>query len=281
MIPVPQSVLESLAGAFGTTDVRMSHFASGRQENDGVIYAYPYKKARRLLKIMAFPAQEQHSALFRMEERLDFMRFLGEKGAPIAFPLLSLQDNLYESHVSESHLWVGYSMDTAPGQTVKPTAWNETFFGNWGQTIGMLQRLTQEYPSWKSSLDPLTGKECLTWREEWQGFYDWCQEGDVRQKWAEIRDQLETLPITREVYGFIHNDPHIWNLLVDGDRITVLDFDVANHHWFVNDIAIACQSILFAQTGGMDRPLHDHKKLLAFLDTFLAGYARENALPPR
>ena len=87
------------------------------------------------------------------------------------------------------------------------------------------------------------------------------------------------MPITREVYGFIHNDPHIWNLLVDGDRITVLDFDVANHHWFVNDIAIACQSVLFALSGGMDRPVHDRERLLAYLDTFLAGYAREVALP--
>jgi Ser/Thr protein kinase RdoA (MazF antagonist) len=279
MIPVPQFVLESLAGSFGTTDAHLGHFAGGRQENDGVIYSYPYHTGQRLLKIIAFPAQEQRSGLFRLEERLRFMRFLGENGAPIAFPLLSPQDNLYETRLSGSHLWVGYSMDIAPGETVKPTAWNAKFFCNWGQTIGMLHRLTQQYPSWKASLDPLTGEECLTWREEWQSFYDWCQDDDVRGKWAEIKDQLETLPIAREAYGFIHNDPHIWNLLVDGDRITVLDFDVANHHWFVNDIAIACQSVLFAIAGGMDRPLHDHEKLLAYLDTFLAGYAREHALP--
>jgi Ser/Thr protein kinase RdoA (MazF antagonist) len=143
----------------------------------------------------------------------------------------------------------------------------------------MLHRLARQYPSWKASIDPLTGEGCLTWREEWQGFDDWCQDDDVRSKWAEIGEQLEALPMTREVYGFIHNDPHIWNLLVDGDRITVLDFDVANHHWFVNDIAIACQSVLFAQTGGMDRPVHNRQKLLAYRNIFLAGYAREHALP--
>jgi Ser/Thr protein kinase RdoA (MazF antagonist) len=279
VIPVPQSVLEWLAGSIGTTSASLSHFAGGREDNDGVIYAYPYKNGRRLLKIMALPAQEQRSGLFRLEERLRFMRFLGENGAPIAFPLPSLQGNLYETHLSDSHLWVSYSMDIAPGKTFKPTAWDKRFFHNWGQTIGMLHRLARQYPSWKASIDPLTGEGCLTWREEWQGFYDWCQDDDVRSKWAEIREQLEALPMTREVYGFIHNDPHIWNLLVDGDRITVLDFDVANHHWFVNDIAIACQSVLFALAGGIDRPLHDRKKLLAFLDTFLTGYARESPLP--
>ena len=78
MIPVPQSVLESLAGAIGTTSANLSHFAGGRQDNDGVIYAYPYKNRRRLLKIMAISAQEQRSWLFRLEERMRFMRFLGE-----------------------------------------------------------------------------------------------------------------------------------------------------------------------------------------------------------
>jgi hypothetical protein len=84
VIPVPQSVLESLAGAFGTTGARLSHFAGGRQDNDGVIYAYPYENKQRLLKIMAIPAQEQRTGLFRLEERLRFMHFLGKNGAPIA-----------------------------------------------------------------------------------------------------------------------------------------------------------------------------------------------------
>lgn len=42
MIPVPQSVLDSLASRVGTTSAGLSHFAGGRQDNDGVIYAYPY-----------------------------------------------------------------------------------------------------------------------------------------------------------------------------------------------------------------------------------------------
>jgi Ser/Thr protein kinase RdoA (MazF antagonist) len=257
----------------------VSHFAGGREENDGVIYAYPHKGDRRLLKVMAFPTDDQRRGLFCLEERLRFMRFLGDHGAPIAFPLLSPQENLYETHRSESHLWVGYSMDIAPGETPKPDAWDLTFFRNWGQTVGMLHRLARQYPSWRASVEPVTGEECLTWREEWQGFYDWCQDEEVKSKWADIGRQLEALPITREAYGFIHNDPHLWNLLVDGDRITVLDFDVANHHWFLTDIAIACQSVLFVLSGGMGQPLHSPGKLRAFLDAFLEGYVREHRLP--
>jgi Ser/Thr protein kinase RdoA (MazF antagonist) len=169
-------------------------------------------------------------------------------------------------------------MDVAPGRPKRPNEWDAEFFGNWGQAIGMMHRLARRYPSWRASVDPVSGDEFLTWEEEWRVFYDWCQDEEVKQKWLEIRQYLDALPIAREVFGFIHNDPHVWNLLVDGDRITLLDFDVANHHWFINDIAIAAQSILFAVAGGMDRPVEDREKLIAFLDLFLEGYEREHHL---
>jgi Ser/Thr protein kinase RdoA (MazF antagonist) len=278
MIPVPQSVLESLARSFGTRADDLTHFGGGREESDGVVYAYPYKDTRRLLKILVISVEDQRRGLLCLDERLQFAHFLGKNGARIAFPQPSPQDNLYETFAFEPHLWVGYCMDVAPGKIQKPYKWDTGFFRNWGQAIGMLHRLVQQYPSWPASVDPESGEEFLTWREEWKVFHDWCQDDDVKQKWVEIKQHLDELPITRDVYGFIHNDPHSWNLLVDGDRITILDFDVANHHWFVNDIAIACQSVLFALSGGMDRPLHDQEKLLAFLDLFLEGYEREHHL---
>jgi hypothetical protein len=100
----------------------LDHFAGGREESDGVIYAYPHQDARRLLKIMAIPVQEQHRGLFCLDERLKFMRFLGENDAPIAFPHLSPQGNSYETFAFESHLWVGYSMEIAPGKNVPAEA---------------------------------------------------------------------------------------------------------------------------------------------------------------
>lgn len=106
------------------------------------------------------------------------------------------------------------------------------------------------------------------------------QEEAVTEKWVEIKEQLAVLPRDRKSFGFIHNDPHIWNLLDDGQRITLLDFDVANHHWFVNDIAIACQSNLIFLSGGMNGPVHHRDRLIGFLKHFKEGYARANQLAP-
>ena len=278
MIPVPQPVLFELAKSFGAKAAHLRHFGGGQESSDGIVYDYPYQDTRRLIKILPIPADGQRVGLLCLEERLQFVRFLGENGANIVFPQFSPQGNLYETTLFEKHLWVGYSMDIAPGIPMPEKTWDPDFFKNWGRTVGMLHRLAQQYPSWKSSVDPETGDDLLTWRGEWESFYDWIQDEEVKVKWAELKEQLDTFPITRESFGFIHNDPHIWNLLVDGDRITLLDFDVANHHWFMTDIAIACQNILAFMSGGMGGPVHNREKLLGFLGFFLEGYARENRL---
>ena len=110
-------------------------------------------------------------------------------------------------------------MELVPGKTRREKTWDPEFFRNWGQTIGMLHRLAQQYPSWQASVDPKTGEDLLTWRGEWESFHNWIQDDEVKLKWVEIKQQLEALPIARESFGFIHNDPHIWNFLDDGNLI--------------------------------------------------------------
>lgn len=280
MISVSPTTLQELAHKFELTSDALSYFAGGREDNDGVIYAYPYQNTQRLLKIMAIPEDDQRRGLFCLDERLRFMHFLGENGAPVVFPIPSPQGALYETHHADKYLWVAYSMDLALGESKPFDTWDEALFKNWGQALGHMHKLAQQYPSWESSVEPKSGQAHLHWHEEWEGFYNWCQDNEVRQKWIEIGDQLGSLPRSRSDFGFIHNDLHIANLLADGDKVTIIDFDVANHHWFINDIAIACQSILFSHSGGMNRPLQDLSRLKRFLDCFIEGYKGENQLDP-
>ncbi len=255
-----------------------SHFGGGQPEGDGVIYAYPYEDGRRLLKIMAMPDGDQRIGRLCLDERLRFVRFLGENGARIVHPHFTPRGSLYETVEAEDHLWVAYTMDIVAGKGPAQDAWDPAFFRAWGRTIGQLHRLAQQYPSWQSATDPETSAPFLTWKEEWASFRDWCRDDDVRDAWVGLKTQLDALPVTRDAFGFIHNDPHIWNLRADGDRITLLDFDVANHHWFMTDIGIVLQSVLIFITGGFHGPLHDRDRLLAFLAYFVEGYERENEL---
>jgi len=279
MIPVPQEVLEAFAPWYGTTATRLMYFAAGKEFSDGIVYAYPYESRGRLLKLMSIPLAEKQRGLFHLEERLRFVRYLGENGARIVFPEYSAGGKLYESFECEGNVWVGYSMEIVPGKTPNSKLWEPDFFRGWGATIGQLHRLAQAYPSWEASIEPESGQPALTWLQEWESFIGMIPDEGAKKKWLEIGEQLKTLPVTRDSFGFIHNDPHIWNLMAEGGRITLLDFDVANHHWFINDIAIAAQSVLFDHSGGMDRPVQSRSRLLEFLRCFKEGYDQENNLP--
>lgn len=278
MIPVPEAVLESFAQTTGSEAAQLQYFGGGHEASDGIVYAFPYQGSRRLLKIMALPEDNQQEGLFCLEERLKFVRYLGENGAPVVYPQFSPQGNLYETLLYDQHVWIATIMELIPGRVQKEKSWNPAFFQRWGQAVGTLHRLARQYPSWLASENPESGKKLLTWQEEWQSFHDWCPDEAVKLQWVAIKAQLEALPVERDSFGFIHNDPHIWNVLADGERLTLLDFDVANHHWFVNDIAIACQNILIFLSGGMNGPIHNRDKLLRFLALFLEGYNREHQL---
>ena len=56
---------------------------------------------------------------------------------------------------------------------------------------------------------------------------------------ARLHTALARLDRLRCVYSMIHADMHPGNVLVDGDRLTVIDFDDAAWGWHAYDIAVA------------------------------------------
>ena len=72
-----------------------------------------------------------------------------------------------------------------------------------------------------------------------------------------------------EVFGLIHADLRLANLMVDGDRLTAIDFDDCGFGWWVYDLAAA---LSFIET---DPRLPD---LIAL---WVDGYSRLSPLPAR
>jgi Ser/Thr protein kinase RdoA (MazF antagonist) len=142
-----------------------------------------------------------------------------------------------------------------------------------------MHALAKQYKTWRCDL---TGEESHTCimdcKEEYQSFYDWCEDAAIREKWSQLGSQLELLPIERGSYGLTHNDLHPQNFLLNEGEITVLDFDVCSYHWFAADIAIP---LFFANWLGAPSSKPARRAYLAgFLRDFMDGYRRENSLEP-
>ena len=54
-----------------------------------------------------------------------------------------------------------------------------------------------------------------------------------------LRNELSELSMGPDRFGLIHSDLHLGNLMVDGDNLTVIDFDDAGFGWFSHELACA------------------------------------------
>ncbi|MDA1076598.1 MAG: phosphotransferase [Proteobacteria bacterium] len=82
----------------------------------------------------------------------------------------------------------------------------------------------------------------------------------------EIFKRLSVLGEDPEYYGLIHADLHPFNVLVDGDRVQVIDFDDAGFGWHHHDVAVALY-------GSEDKPWGE-----AARDALFTGYRQVRPL---
>ena len=83
-----------------------------------------------------------------------------------------------------------------------------------------------------------------------------------------VRERLAALPTDRDHFGLIHADLRLANLLVEGDRTAIIDFDDCGFGWYLFDLATALSFL-------EERP--DAPELVA---CWLTGYRKVAEVPP-
>jgi len=153
-----------------------------------------------------------------------------------------------------------------------PDKWNNKIFFNWGKLMGDMHRLTKDYKRSNkyNILDIFTRNY-----EGWGSYFDCLKENpEVFKIIQDLLDEFMTFPRDRDSYGLIHNDMHPWNFHIDGDKITLFDFNDNIYGWFVMDIGIAFYHGL--DWSRKDDAGHDYTN--AIIENFLKGYLSANHL---
>ncbi len=86
---------------------------------------------------------------------------------------------------------------------------------------------------------------------------------------AALRKRLAVLPTDREHFGLIHADLRLANLLVDGDRTAIIDFDDCGHGWYLFDLATALSF------------LEERPEVPDLIASWLEGYRKVARMPAR
>lgn len=259
MIIVSHQALQAGADVFGC-DVNALRLLERGGAPDGAVYEY--QQADRVYYLKFVPtAPDKMPAV---EEKIAFVHYLRGGGAHVLEFVPSVRQRLVETVEAEDQVYAVSNTVKAPGRHLRhddPADWTPRFFQQWGQTLGRMHALARRYAG---------GVSILRWRDEHTFFANWCSDEAVREKWQALGAVLAALPEDRDAFGLIHNDLHSDNMLLDGDTLTVLDFDVCTHHWFMTDIGIALfHPIWFRRDPGFAATFAPH---------FMEGYCREHTL---
>ncbi len=235
---------------------------------ENFVYEYPYDNRARILRI----THSSHRTENEILGELDWLNYLASNGVPAARAYDSPQGKLVERvHAPDGSYFLVASFEKAPGRILGPGEWTPELIREWGRIVGMTHRLTTDYPDPEGDIR----------REQWYEFdylrwehYIPEDQTLVIDKCKAMVEKLRKLPCDRETYGLVHTDLHQSNLLVDGKRLTVIDFDDIYHIWFAGDIA----TLLFYSRwlGGKGADMAEFVRF--YLRHFWKGYEMENLL---
>lgn len=205
-----------------------------------------------------------------IQAEVDWINYLAEGGAGVAKALLSAQGNLVEAvEDGQGGQFLVTAFARAPGGHVRKADWQPAFFKHYGQLVGRMHVLSQHYTP------PHPECQRFAWNDDLNASVEeFLPSGDesIAEHFQALMVYLNTLPITPDGYGLIHQDAHTGNLFVDeSGNITLFDFDDCCYGHYIYDLAMV---IFYAITNEPDMVA----TLQAFLPPFLAGYRRENHL---
>ena len=203
---------------------------------------------------------------------VDWINFLATGGATVAGALLSARGELVEEiDDGQGGRFLATAFAYAPGRPWGEVGWTTARTEAYGRLIGRMHALTKSYappdPAWQRPSWPAVFADelssLLTGQDE-----------VILERYQTILQRIEAMPRGRDEYGLIHFDAHGGNFHVDGDTLTLFDFDDCVYNWFIGDIAMV---IFYMITNAADPP----GVLAGFLPPFLRGYRAENRLDPR
>lgn len=223
------------------------------------ILRYTCQGQPRILRLT--PAQQRTPDMLQAE--LDFLLHLAGQGLKVNRPLPSSSGRLVESAETPLGILHAVSFEYLEGEEKEFDQLTPQDFTRWGQALGELHNAADgmDAPArpdaeglLQDALERLPAAETAARRA-----------GQILQA------RLVHLPIRPGIYGLIHYDFELDNLIWKEGVPQVIDFDDCAWHWLAADVAYALRD-LFADRASRVDPAHPS------LQAFVSGYRRARPL---
>ncbi|TFH07810.1 MAG: hypothetical protein E4H14_07690 [Candidatus Thorarchaeota archaeon] len=211
-----------------------------------------------------------HKTQAEVKAEIDWIKYLFEHNAPVVSVIPSKNGNYIETVSTDVGVISVVCFEWAQGHLVTKEDFSQDLFQKWGEAVGLMHRLTKEYKP------QLNATRRIQWIDD-----EYLNRALIPSNQDKVLERFDTLieyfkdkPTYRDSFGLIHQDVHHANLFLDGERLTVLDFDDCAYGFFIFDIANALGFSIWEKPVNMtNREFADF-----YLKHFMIGYMRENHL---
>jgi Ser/Thr protein kinase RdoA (MazF antagonist) len=218
-------------------------------------FLFTFKQAGQDYVLRFNHADERTSDYIQAE--LDYLHHLAASGIAVARPIRSLSGNDVESVSTAQGVFHAVVFEALPGKQVDFDEVTPEMFRRWGKALGELHQAAQGY----------AGGGRLTWDDHLALIADRLppHEKSARKALDQLDSRVRKLPIHPQNFGLIHFDFELDNIIWDGNRLGLIDFDDCAWYWFVADIAFALRDLFDDSADQID---FDHPALHAFLNGY-------------
>lgn len=178
---------------------------------------------------------ESHRNKQLIQAEIEWIQYLSTNGILVAKPVFSKNDLLIETVVYDNDTFFIVAFEEAIGKGIGQYPWST-------DNVELLGRLTAKMHILSKNYIPTNSCKRFVWYENnyISRAGEYLPNGHLKVLDAlnDLIEQIHKLPKDMDSYGLIHGDMVACNYHVDGDKITLFDFDEASYCWFINDIAI-------------------------------------------
>ncbi len=211
-----------------------------------------------------------HRSLQRVAAEVELVETLHERGVPVAAPAASPGvPGIKRVRIGEGVYYI-VAFEKAAG-----LKWNETRQGpeeyrQAGRVLAKIHHVTAtlgrrlDRPNWDENDYITNAKRVLPREKRW-----------VLPLLSELVEELKGLPQDPEEFGLVHGDYNFANMLYAPSRLTVIDFDECEYHWYAYDLAV----YLFYYLLGKDPANMDLSAAREVWTHLLEGYRSEREIP--
>ncbi len=167
-----------------------------------------------------------------LQSAIDFQCYLYEQDVPVCQPIKSSLGNYIEVIRQAEQTYFAQVFAEVPGKIMHFNFAKPKPYEIWGQALAKLHQAAKYY-------QPKPHLQFKTWQNLWAEItaYMPISAEFIRSEYQAIDIWLKTLSLDTAHYGLTHADHRLDNILYDGRKIYIIDFDEPVYHWFSSDIA--------------------------------------------